>query len=247
MRDAEKRLCVQAECRARCVHIDVSPPCLKASHGSDKSEMNFDIALWGYLAWIYKYISILSLWGCTCQGRRINCNRVSLICKLFNIRACDMALHTCSGAPQTSQAFQEGAQWGMCVQSAKLSHKCAPAPFPTPRSCDSWHSHNHWGSSPPFGYFTDTLSIKYNRRSFIRNICTYAFIQEFCCSFPSYIYLLRLIQFFFLSFWHHFLSLYLIILLHSSLSLTQCLAQFLACSRNSINICSTALQWNVKS
>ena len=76
MRDAEKRLCVQAECRARCVHMDMSPPHLKASHGSDKSEMNFDIALWGYLAWIYKYISILSLWGCICQGRRINCNRL---------------------------------------------------------------------------------------------------------------------------------------------------------------------------
>ena len=122
----------------------------------------------------------------------------------------------------------------VCPASQTEPQVCScPLPYTT-RSCDSWHSHNHWGSSPPFGYFTDTLSIKYSRRSFIRNICAYAFIQEFCCSFPSFCCII-------------FLSLYLIILLHSSLSLTQCLAQFLACSRNSINICSTALQWNVKS
>lgn len=130
MRDAEKRLFVQVECRARCVHMDASPPHLKASHGR----------LWQ--KWNEFWHCTLRLFGINIQTHfyfvtmRVYLSRqkdklVSLIYKLFNIKACDMALHTCFGVPQTSQVFQEGAQWGVCVQSAKLSHKCAPAPFPT--------------------------------------------------------------------------------------------------------------------
>lgn len=45
MRDAKKRLFAKAEYRARCVHMCALLPHLKASHGFDKSEMNFDTAL----------------------------------------------------------------------------------------------------------------------------------------------------------------------------------------------------------